>query len=441
MTSTDERRSSTSSSTRTLAPDQRRALIAAGVGHFVEYYDYTVYGFVAASVATNFFPSSDPTAAMLSTFAAFALAFVARPIGGLVFGHFGDRLGRRGVLAASVLLMGAGSLVIGIAPTYAAVGAAAPAILVLARLIQGFSAGGENSGAASFLLEYAPRSRRGFFTSIQMTALMAAMIFGSGAVALLRTIMSPEAFDSWGWRIPFLLGAAIALVGLYLRLRLEDTPAFRRIETTEVVARIPLAVTLTRHWREVLICAGFYTSSSVASYILLVFMPTYSAAEFGVSKSQALYSNTVALALLMILVPFVGAWSDRIGRKKPLIIFNAGLALAALPLIQFMSQGGLIRVVVAQLVFAVISAFFFGAGTAAAGELFPTRVRYTGLSLGNNAATALFGGTAPFIATWLIASTGSAVSPAFLLIASALVTLTVVVPMRETSHAELRDNS
>lgn len=420
-------------------PTRGRALAAAGIGHFVEYYDYTVYGFVATSIAANFFPSGDPTASVLATFAAFALAFAARPIGGLVFGHFGDRLGRRGVLAVSVLMMGAGALLIGLLPTYAAIGAAAPALLVLARLMQGFSTGGENAGAASFLLEYAPRARRGFFTSLQMSALMAAMIFGSGFCALLRSVLSDESFQSWGWRIPFLLGAVLALVGLYLRLRLEDTPAFQRVESSGAVRRVPLATTLTEHWREVLVCTGFYTSSSVASYILLVYMPTYSSREFGLSATQALYSNTIALALLMVLIPLVGLWSDRIGRRPMLLVFNIGLVVVTYPLIAFMAEGGLWRVLSAQLVFAVISAFFFGAGTAAAGELFPTSVRYTGLALGNNVATAAFGGTAPFIATWLISLTGSSISPAFLLIASGLITLVVVAPMRETSAAPLRD--
>lgn len=420
-------------------PQQRRAIAAAGIGHFVEYYDYTVYGFVASSIALNFFPSEDPTASMLATFAAFALAFAARPIGGLVFSHFGDRMGRRGVLAASVLMMGAGALILGVTPTYGSIGVAAPLLLVIARLMQGFSTGGENAGAASFLLEYAPRNRRGFFTSLQMSALMAAMIFGSGFCALLRTVMPGDTFDTWGWRIPFLVGAALALIGLYVRLRLDDTPAFQRVEGTTAVARVPLVDTLRDHWRDVLVCTGFYTSSGVASYVLLVYMPTYSSAEFGVSDTQALYSNTLALAALGVLIPLAGSLSDRIGRRPPLLIFNLGLVVLSFPLIAFMAEGGFVRVLLAQLIFAVLSACFFGAGTAAAGELFPTRVRFTGLALGNNVATALFGGTAPFLATWLIAETGSSISPAFMLMAAGAISLIVVWPMRETSEEDLRD--
>lgn len=421
-----------------MSPDRRRAIAAAGIGHFVEYYDYIVYGYVASSIAAQFFPSSDPTISLMSAFASFALAYVARPIGGIVFGHFGDRLGRKGVLAVSILMMGGGALLIGVLPSYAAIGAAAPALLLLARMMQGFSTGGENAGAASFLVEYAPARRRGFVTSLQMSSLMLALLAGSALVAVLRTIMGDVAFEDWGWRLPFLIGAGLSLIGLYLRMRLEDTPAFQEMKSSETVSRVPLATTLVHHWREVLVCMGFYTSSSVVSYILLVYMPTYSRKEFGLSATEALYSNTIALVLLMLLIPLVGMLSDRIGRKIPLLIFNIALVVVSYPLIAYMAQGGLMHVLPAQLAFSVICAFFFGAGTAAAAELFPTKVRYTGLALGNNLATALFGGTAPLLAIWLIAETGSSISPAYLLIASGIITLLAVVPMKETSHSALK---
>lgn len=421
-----------------MSSDRRRAIAAAGIGHFVEYYDYIVYGYVASSIAAQFFPSSDPTISLMSAFASFALAYVARPIGGIVFGHYGDRLGRRGVLAVSILMMGGGALLIGVLPSYAAIGAAAPALLLLARMMQGFSTGGENAGAASFLVEYAPARRRGFVTSLQMSSLMLALLAGSALVAVLRTTMGDVAFEDWGWRLPFLIGAGLSLIGLYLRMRLEDTPAFQEMKSSETVARVPLATTLVDHWREVLVCMGFYTSSSVVSYILLVYMPTYSRKEFGLSATEALYSNTIALVLLMLLIPLVGMLSDRIGRKIPLLIFNIALVVVSYPLIAYMAQGGFAHVLAAQLVFAVICSFFFGAGTAAAAELFPTKVRYTGLALGNNLATAIFGGTAPLLAIWLIAETGSSISPAYLLIASGIITLLAVVPMKETSHSALK---
>ncbi|MEU6646721.1 MFS transporter [Saccharomonospora sp. NPDC046836] len=419
-------------------PNRRRAVMAATVGHFVEYYDYTVYGYFAAIIGTHFFPTSDPVASVMAAFAAFALAFAARPIGGLVFGHFGDRIGRRTVLSVSILMMGLGSLIIGALPSYAAIGVWAPILLVFARLMQGFSTGGENAGASAFLVEYAPANRRGLATSWQQFALILALLAGSGVSALLRATMPEAAFNDWGWRLPFLLGALLAAVGLYLRLRLEDTPAFQRLATTSEVARVPIVEAIREHGRAVLTCGLFYISPGIASYILLIYMPTYASTVFGLPASQALLSNTIALALLLALIPVLGALSDRVGRKRLLIIFNAGLVIATYPLILLFANGTFTSVLVAQLVFAALFAFFFGPGTAMAAELFPTRVRYTGFAIGNNVATALFGGTAPFIATWLIAGTGNTTSPALMLIAGGLVSLIVVLRMRETSRLPLQ---
>ncbi|RBM18818.1 MFS transporter [Prauserella sp. PE36] len=415
-----------------------RAAVAAGIGHFVEYFDYTLYGFFAVVIGAQFFPDADPTASLLAAFAAFALAFVARPVGGLVFGHFGDRLGRRNALAVSVLMMGGASLLIGVLPPYSAIGVWAPILLVIARLLQGFSAGGENAGAVTFLAEYAPQGKRGLYCSWHQVALTAALLAGSGAATLTSAVLPADAFASWGWRVPFLLGAALALVGVYVRLRLGDTPAFRRLERSASTERVPLAAALTTYRRAVLIGLGFFVGPSVAAYVLLIYMPTYASEVAGLDRPLALLSNSIALSLLLVLVPFAGVLSDRIGRKPLLIAFNLALAAGSYPLMVLLAQGGFASVLTAQLAFAIVVAAFFGPAGAAATELFTTSVRVTGFGIGNNVATALFGGTAPLLATWLIATTGNETSPAVLLVAGGAVSLLVVWRMEETAHKPLR---
>lgn len=415
-----------------------RAVFAAVVGHFVEYFDYTVYGFFASVIGTHFFPASDPLASLAAAFAVFALAFALRPLGGIVFGHFGDRLGRRKVLALSVLLMGAGSLMIGVLPPYAAIGGWAPVLLVLARMVQGFSTGGENAGASSFLAGYARPRSRGITCSWGRTAIIAATVAGSGFAALLRATLSAESFNAWGWRLPFLLGAVLSVIGLYVRLRLEDTPAFRRLEDDSAVAAIPIATTFRHHWRTVLVGLVFYIAPSTGSYMLLIYMPSYGSSVFGIPPSQALLSNAIALVLLIALIPVTAALSDKVGRKPLLIIFNLALVAGAYPLILLFAEGTFVAALTAQLIFAVVISFFSGPGTAMAAELFPTRVRYTGFAISNNVATAMFGGTAPFIATWLVSATGRPTSPACYLIAAGAVSLVAVLCMRETANAPLR---
>ena len=419
---------------------RRRAVIAASIGHFVEFYDYSVYGFFAAAIGTHFFPSKDPAASLLASFATFALAFGIRPIGGIVFGHFGDKVGRRNVLATSVLLMGLGSLLLALLPSYASIGVWAPVLLVVARLAQGFSVGAENAGAATFLIEYAPSKRRGFFCSLSQVAVIGALLAGSGLAALMHGLMTEETITQWGWRLPFLLGAALSFVGLYLRLRLADTPAFERLSREAAVQRAPLAYAVTHHWRTLLVGAGYYIAPAAAGYFLLIYMPTYASKVFGLPEGQALLSNVLALGLLFILIPVQGALSDRYGRKPLLIIFTAGLAVCTLPLVLLFAQGTFLAILAAQLVFAVLVSFFYGPGMAMGAELYPVEFRYTGLALSNNIATSAFGGTAPFIGTWLVSRTGSAISPAFYLVFAGLASFFVVARMKETADIPLSDS-
>jgi MFS transporter, MHS family, proline/betaine transporter len=421
------------------AATAKKAVTAGAIGNFVEWYDYSVYGFFATVIASQFFPSEDRVASLLATFAVFAVAFFMRPVGAFVFGHYGDTIGRRNTLAAAVIMMGIATLMIGVLPSYAQIGVLAPILLVVARLLQGFSAGGEWSGSAAFMVEYAPENKRGLYGSWQQVSIVAGLLVGSAMGGLLGTVLSEDALNAWGWRIPFILGMVVALVGLYLRLRVEDTPAFRIIEEKEEITEAPVKKSFTAHWRESLTAIGFTVAWTVAYYILLTYMPTYVSETLGIPLTQALLSNAIGLVVLMALIPFTAALSDRIGRKPLLIAFSALIALLTYPLFLLASTQVLAFIVLAQVLFGVIISLFSGPGPAALVEMFPTNVRYSALGVSYNIAVAAFGGTAPFIATYLISRTGSNFSPGFYLIAAAVVTLIVVSTMKETYREPLRE--
>ena len=421
------------------AATAKKAVTAGAIGNFVEWYDYSVYGFFATVIASQFFPSEDQVASLLATFAVFAVAFFMRPVGAFVFGHYGDTIGRRNTLAAAVIMMGIATLMIGVLPSYAQIGVLAPILLVVARLLQGFSAGGEWSGSAAFMVEYAPENKRGLYGSWQQVSIVAGLLVGSAMGGLLGTVLSEDALNAWGWRIPFILGMVVALVGLYLRLRVEDTPAFRIIEEKEEITEAPVKESFTAHWRESLTAIGFTVAWTVAYYILLTYMPTYVSETLGIPLTQALLSNAIGLVVLMALIPFTAALSDRIGRKPLLIAFSALIALLTYPLFLLASTQVLAFIVLAQVLFGVIISLFSGPGPAALVEMFPTNVRYSALGVSYNIAVAAFGGTAPFIATYLISRTGSNFSPGFYLIAAAVVTLIVVSTMKETYREPLRE--
>lgn len=419
--------------------EARKAVTAGAIGNFVEWYDFAVYGFFATAIAAQFFPSDDPVASLLATFAVFAVAFFMRPLGAFVFGHYGDRLGRRGALATAVILMGVSTMLIGVLPGYGQIGVFAPVLLVFARLLQGFSAGGEWGGAASFMVEYAPSGSRGLYGSWQQFSIVAGLLTGSAMGGLLGLILSEGALNTWGWRIPFIFGALLGVVGLYLRLRLEDTPEFKKIEAKQEVESAPIKQSFTTHRGAALTAIGFTMAWTVSYYILLTYMPTYVSSTLGLPLSQALISNAIGLVVLMALIPFTGKLSDRIGRKPLLIAFSALIAVLTYPLFLLIGTKTLALIILGQVLFGVIIALFSGPGPAALVEMFPTNVRYSALGISYNLAVAVFGGTAPFIATFLISRTGSNLSPTFYLIAAAVITLIVVSTMKETSRDPLRE--
>jgi len=414
--------------------ESRRAVGAAVVGNVLEWYDFAVYGYLATIIAKNFFPPGDEVAALLATFAAFGVGFVVRPLGGIVIGRLGDTRGRKVALILTIMLMAVGTVLIGIIPSYATIGILAPILLVLARLLQGFSAGGEWGGSTAFIVEWSPADRRGFYGSFQQCSVVGGLLLGSGVAALLSSIMAPADMESWGWRIPFLLGGLIGPIGMYIRRKIDETPAYRR------VAQAP-ATAVTGAPSPLLLAArafGFTVVWTVAFYIFLSYIPTFTQKYAGLSRAAALWSNTAGLLLLMIAIPAMGRLSDRIGRKPLLLACCIAFVVLPYPLFTLMLSGAsLWTIVLIQLLVGFAIAPFSGAGPAAIAEIFPTGTRSTYMSTGYALAVAIFGGFAPFIATWLISETGSPISPTYYVIACAILSTIVIFRLRETARAPL----
>jgi MHS family proline/betaine transporter-like MFS transporter len=413
--------------------EMRRAIGAAVIGNALEFYDFVVYSYLATVIAKNFFPADNEVAALLATFGTFGVGFIVRPLGALVIGWIGDRHGRRAALVLTIMLMAVGTVLIGLIPAYATVGALAPAILVFARLVQGFSVGGEWGSSTAFIAEWAPEHRRGYYSSWQQFSVVAGLLAGSGIAAVLSTVLSPEAMESWGWRVPFLLGGLIGPVGAYMRRQIDESPAYRRTAAAQSPAN-PAASPVM----QTLQAFGFMIVSAVQFYIFLAYMPTFTQSYAGLGRAEALWSNTAGLLLLMIATPLFGALSDRVGRKPLMIASCLFFAVATYPIFSIMQNGASLAMVVAiQLLVGLAIALYCGALPSAIAEIFETRTRSTLLSIANGTAVAIFGGFAPFIATWLIARTGSPVSPTYYVIGAAAISLVAVLSVAETAHRKL----
>lgn len=402
--------------------NMRRVILGGAVGNFIEWFDYGIYGYMAVVIGKVFFPSDDPTVSLLATFAVFGVTFAARPLGGAFFGYLGDKLGRRRILALVVGMMSAATVIIGLLPGHASIGVAAPILLVLFRLLQGFSAGGEFGGAVAFVGEHAEPHRRGLMVSWLDWSSMVAQLSSLGMVALLTTVLHEGAMVSWAWRIPFLVALPLGLISIYIRLKLEETPAFQSITDDAGEVTVPFAETLRRKWRPMLLCAGVITIKAVGVYACITYMPTYMSQTLGLSPSLSYLPTVLGLVVMILLIPFMGALSDRVGRKPVFVGACIGFAVLSYPAFLLMSVG-VVWAIVAEIGLLVIFSAVYGTSASIMIELFPTGVRYAGASIPYNVSVAAFGGTAPFIATLLIAVTGNSLAPALYVIAAALVSL------------------
>ncbi|WP_020116058.1 glycine betaine/L-proline transporter ProP [Streptomyces canus] len=417
----------------------KRAVKAAALGNAMEWFDFGVYSYIAVTLGKVFFPSGNPTAQLLSTFGAFAAAFLVRPLGGLVFGPLGDRVGRQKVLAVTMIMMAAGTFAIGLIPSYATIGVGAPLLLLAARLVQGFSTGGEYAGASTFIAEYSPDKKRGFLGSWLEFGTLAGYIAGAGLVTLMTALLSTEDLVSWGWRIPFLIAGPMGVIGLYLRLRLEETPAFTaETEKAESARRkVPLREMITGQWQALLLCVGLVLVFNVTDYMLLSYMPSYLTSELKYDETHGLLVVLAVMALMMVVQPFAGALSDRIGRRPVIAAGCAGFLLLSVPALLLIRQGSLFAIALGMGALGLLLVCFTAAMPSALPALFPTRVRYGSLSVGFNVSVSLFGGTTPLVVTALIGATGNMMMPAYYMMAAAVVGGVAVWFMTESAGRPL----
>jgi len=361
---------------------------------------------------------------------------VVRPLGGIVIGRMGDTHGRKPALILTILLMAIGTVLIGFIPTYGRIGILAPILLLVCRMLQGFSTGGEWGGSTAFMAEWSVEGKRGFYTSLQQMSVAGGTLLGSGLAAILTSTLGSEAMDGWGWRIPFLLGGLFLPIGLWLRRAVDETPPYREVAQEYGDASAPAQ---SSDMRLALIAFGFTVHWTVCYYTFLSYMPTFTRAQLKLSPAESLWSNTIGLLAVVIFVPIMGALSDRIGRKPLLLSSCAAFFLLPLPVFWLMLQGyGFAFVASMQIVFGIAIALFSGAGPAAIAEIFTTRGRSTWMSSSYALAVAIFGGFAPLIAQWLIQVTGSALSPVAYVMAAAAVSFVVISRIKETAHVPMR---
>ncbi|MFD5741842.1 glycine betaine/L-proline transporter ProP [Streptomyces massasporeus] len=417
----------------------RRAVKAAALGNAMEWFDFGVYSYIAVTLGKVFFPSGNPTAQLLSTFGAFAAAFLVRPLGGMVFGPLGDRVGRQKVLALTMIMMAAGTFAIGLIPSYATIGVGAPILLLVARLVQGFSTGGEYAGASTFIAEYAPDKRRGFLGSWLEFGTLAGYIGGAGLVTIMTALLSADDLTSWGWRIPFLIAGPMGIIGLYLRMRLEETPAFaaeaEKAENNR--PKTPLREMVTGQWRALLLCVGLVLVFNVTDYMLLSYMPSYLTGQLHYDETHGLLVVLGVMAAMMIAQPFVGALTDRVGRRPVIATGCAGFLLLSVPALLLIREGSLLAVALGMGALGMLLVCFTASMPAALPALFPTKVRYGSLSIGFNVSVSLFGGTTPLVVTALIGATGNMMMPAYYMMAAAVIGGFAVWRMAESAGRPL----
>lgn len=415
----------------------KKAAKASFIGNFVEWFDYASYGYFATVIASVFFAKTDATVALMSTYAIFALSFIVRPFGGIFWGHIGDKYGRKAALSWSILIMSGATFLIGLLPSYATVGILAPVLLLLLRMIQGFSASGEYAGASAFMAEYAPPDKKGFYTSIVPASTSAGLLLGSLIAAAMTAFMDADFVQTWGWRIPFLLAAPLGLVGRYMRLNLEKTPAFKAFEESTIEKPVPIKNLFANHKKTLCIAFMLCSLNAVAFYLILSYMPTYLSTQMHINETQSLLAASISLVAYIGMIFTMGKLSDKYGRKTMLIIASVLFIALTVPLFHMLSMGGFLTIVLIQLVFSLLLSVNDGTLPAFLSEIFPVEVRYSGFAFTFNSANALLGGTTPLMATWLMSKTGSQIAPAWLLVIASVIALVATVMYKKSDSVSI----
>ena len=416
---------------------RRRIVVAATIGNTLEWYDFLVYGFLSVTIGKLFFPTESEFTSLLLSVATFGVGFVTRPIGAVVLGAYADRVGRKPALSLTILIMALGTGLIAAAPTYRAIGIAAPLLIVTARLLQGFSCGGELGGATAILVEHAPEGRRGLYASWQLASQAAGFLLGAVVTMTVSLSMTQPDLEAGGWRWPFVIGLLIAPIGLYVRSRLDEPELF--LKAVRRAPDVSITTALRDQYRPLLIGIGIAVLYLSGAYVLLVYMPTYAVRQLHLPLGQALAAAAIAGCVLFVCSPVLGAVSDRYGRKPVTIVAALGFALLTYPAFMLMTmQPNVAKLAVVQSGFALLLAMYAGPAISIFAELFPTHMRSVAVALVYNLTVVVVGGFAPLIVTWLIAATGTPLAPAFYVIGAAAISLTALVALRDRFREPLR---
>ncbi|WP_110946773.1 MFS transporter [Pseudomonas bohemica] len=435
------------SSNRAPAEHSRRplskAVIGVTLGNMVEWFDFALYSSLAGIIGKTFFHDDNPTAQLMAIYATFAAGFLIRPLGSLIFGPLGDKYGRRTALSLSISLMAIATFAIALIPGYASIGVLAPVLLILMRLLQGLSTGGEYGGSCTFIAEHAPDKRRGFFTSWLEFGNISGFLLGGAVVSLFTLALGEQAMAQWGWRVLFAIGGLLGLIALYLRLGLEETPIFKEIQQQEALhksasgEKTSLFSLMVSQWPQMLKCMGLVTVFNVTYYIVLGYIPGYLENVLGYSNSFAVSLGLTATLFMLVLIPVSGLLADRLGRKRMILCGCVLLIVMAFPCFMLLHTGKVGFLFIALLTLTLAQLFFEGAMPATLTSLFSARVRYSALAISYNLAVSLFGGTAPLINTWLISATGNQMIPAWYLIAGAVVGLISILFIKDSTGKPL----
>jgi MFS transporter, MHS family, proline/betaine transporter len=410
----------------------RRAVAAAAIGNVTEWFDFGVYAYMVPVITKVFFAGMPSAIATIVAFAVFAVSFLVRPLGGFIFGPLGDRIGRTKVLSITVIMMAAGTTILGLLPSYAAIGAAAPILVILVRVVQGLSTGGEYGGAMTFIAEYSADRRRGFFGSWLEFGTLTGYALGATLSTVLTATLSADQLVSWGWRLPFLLALPLGIAGLYLRTRLEETPAFEKmLESSEekegAGAKEAFRTIFVEHWRTMLLAGGIVIAWNVTNYLLTSYVPTYLTSTIkehghaGISQTASDLSQIAVLLILMVVITFIGRLSDRIGRRPILLVGSIGLVVLGLPSVLLLRAGNLGATFLGLLVMGVLLVCFSAVSPSTLPAMFPTRIRYGGLSITFNIFVSAFGGTTATVVSTLVATTGDLNWPGYYLIGAGVI--------------------
>jgi MHS family proline/betaine transporter-like MFS transporter len=403
--------------------NKRKLILTSGVANTFEWYDYALFGHLAPIIGQKFFPETEPSAVLLQVFLVFAIGYLMRPLGGIFFGVIGDKFGRKVALSTAIMCMAIPTAAIGFLPTYESIGVASTILMVVIRMMQGLSMGGALTGSISFIIEHTPKKKRGLFGSISMASICMGILLGSVVLFLVKSIFTPEQFDDWAWRIPFIMGIAVYFAGMYIKKHTSETPLFEDAKARGEILRSPLKTTFKHYWFDLIISIFINMTGSIIFYMVAIYLVSYLKINRGFPESDISFLINSCYVMMIFITLWAGWLSDKIGRQKIFIINLIFIIIASPFLLTTISVGGFTMVAISMLILAIMAAVYIGPEPALQAEFYPTAVRNTALSVSYNTATSLFGGTTPYIIESLIQNTGSITSSVYYIITAAILGL------------------